>query len=559
MRAPIHTLALISILALLAACSSEPATPESPPQGGTQAQTPITQLKVGMRRPPDSLNPYIAQSRGADIVNQLLYPRLWHEMPDVRDGSPVLIPYLVAEETQRPEPANTLRLKLAQGLTWTDGTPLTTADVVFSLEARRNETVAWASFADKNRIQSWQVVDDHTIDIQFSQESLYNRVILNEGAIIPKHHFSKIPFDQWDRHEWEKDAVVFGPYQPVAFGDERLQFKAVDPETPIQQLNIALVRSKETLFNLLKSGDLDYAWSLPKERISEISEQLQPTFYTNLETAWLAWNPLDPAAYAANPPNNKAELEQLKKAKPHPVLGDARVRQALSLVLNRQNYIDRLWQGHAVVPASPWRVGLGYLTDVPPPKTTPDLDKAATLLQAAGWTKQGASWKKDGRELTFSITCNLGNNLRGNYLQAIQADLALFGVKVELNMVEGGYYIETGTSRAFDAIFFGVRQSSRPTLDALLHSDAAINGNNWTATSALDDLIAKVTLAKDPAELQQVVAEMEQRFLEESPFTMLYSGQQIAAVRAGLSLQADPSHLSPLYRLETWQIGNEAR
>lgn len=554
MRTPIHPILLLLAVTLIGACNTGP----EQPAGKAETKVVPKHLKVGMRRAPDSINPYVALTRSADMINQLMYPYLWHETPALKDGCPQLEPYLVAEESWLTEPENTLRLTLAKNLTWSDGAPITTADVAFSLDARHNETLAWASLAEKDRIQSWKIVDEHTIEIRFGQTSLFNRVVLNEGAIIPKHHFSKVPFEQWDRHEWQTNPVVYGPYLPVSFGDERLKLKARDPKTPIQELDIALVRQKEALFNLLQSGDLDYAWSLPTERIAQVSDTLQPAFYTDLEIGWLAWNPLAPDAFKTAQPQTAEALAQLKKAQPHPVLGDARVRRALTLVMDREGYINRLWQGHATVPASPWRVGLDYLADVPLPDDALNLTKAAELLQEAGWTKEGAAWKKDGRELTFAITCNLGSDLRSNYLQSIQADLARFGIKVELNMIEGGLYIETGMSRAFDAVFFGVRQSSRPALASLLHGQAALKGNNWTSTTELDDLINQVMFAEDAAKLQALLVGMEQRFREEMPFTMLYSGQQVAAVRAGLSLQASPCHLSPLYRLETWHFGNGA-
>lgn len=537
------------------ACGPTPSSQETPvavteKQNAVETRT----LKIGMRFAPDILNPYVSTFEDGNIINQLLFPSLFHELPTLKDSVPQLDPYLVVAHRQLETPTNTHELKLQSGLTWSDGAPLTTEDIAYTLDIQQRDDLPWFGFTQKDLVASYQVIDDTTITVTFANNSLYNLVILNEGLIVPKHHFSKIPVSEWANHDWQKNQVVFGPYRVDELSDERMTLKAMDPATPIQEVAAVFIRQRETLYTLVKSGDLDYAWNLPQERLTDITQDLQPLFYHDLFISWLSWNPLHPNAYNQNTPQTREDLVQLKKTNPHPVLADARVRRALTLVLDRANYLGRIWHGHADLPASPWRAGLGYLDHLAPPDDRVNVEEATNLLNAAGWRKVDDHWRKGDQPLSLSLLCYQGSDLRNNYLQLIQADLQRFGVAVKLDVVEAGLYIKQAQTRAYDGLFFTVRLSSRPIFASLFHSDAALGGDNWTATTELDAMIEKLKLVEDSDELKTLLVDMEHRFRELMPVTILFNGRRLAAFRPGLEYDARPSHLSPLYRLETWHV-----
>ncbi len=551
---PVTHAALFLVLFTLA-CGPTPSTQETPPAANEkQTAAPAHTLKIGMRFPPDILNPYISTNENGNIINQLLFPSLFHELPTLKDSVPRLDPYLVVSHRRLETPANTHELKLKSGLTWSDGTPLTAEDVAYTLDIQQRDDLPWFGFTQKNLVASYQVIDETTIAITFSNNSLYNLVILNEGLIVPKHHFSKVPVSEWAKHDWQQDQVVYGPYRVAELSDERMTLTARDPATPIQEVSAVFIRNRETLFTLVKSGDLDYAWNLPQERLTDIAQELQPLFYRDLFVSWLAWNPLHPSAYAQNTPQTREDLRQLKKNNPHPVLADARVRRALTLVLDRANYLSRIWHNHADLPASPWRAGLGYLDHLSPPDDSVNLEQAAELLTAAGWRKVDDRWQKGDQPLHFSLLCYQGSDLRNNYLQLIQADLQRFGATVKLDVVEVSQYVKQAQTRAYDGVFFTVRLSSRPIFASLFHGDAALGGDNWTATTELDAQIEQLKVVADADELKTLLVDLENAYRELMPVTILYNGRRLAALRPGLDIEAHPSHLSPLYRLETWRV-----
>lgn len=556
--APLFHAALCLVLFTIA-CGPTPSTQETPTADKpTHAAVAQRTLKIGLRRGPDILNPYISSSETGNTINHLLFPSLFHELPTLKNSVPQLDPYLVAEHRRLEAPANTYELKLHSGLTWSDGAPLTTADVAYTLEIQQRDDLPWFGFIQKDLVASYTVIDDTTLTITFSNDSLYNLVVLNEGLIVPKHHFSKVPVAMWSQYDWQMDQVVYGPYRVTNLTDEHMTLAARDPATPIQEVSAVFIRQRETLHTLLKSGDLDYTWSLPQEHLADITEGLQPAFYQDLFVSWIAWNPLHPDAYSDNPPKTRADLTRLKETKPHPVLGDARVRRALTLALDRTKYLERLWHGHAHLPASPWRAGLGYLDHQAAPDDGVNLTEAAELLQAAGWGKTDGHWHKGDQPLRLSLLCLQGSDLRNNYLQLIQADLARFGVDVQLKVVEASQYLGEAQSRHFDGVLFAVRLSSRPIFASLFHGDAAVDGDNWSSTTELDDLIEKLKVVGHPEELQTLLVEIEQRYRELMPVTLLFNGRRLAAFRPGLQFEAHPSHLSPLYRLETWRLQSPA-
>src|SRR4029453_10359444 len=96
--------------------------------------------------------------------------------------------------------------------TWSDGTPLTAADVRFTWTAQTSPAVSWTGAPSKERIKDVQAVDRHTVAFRFDRaypEMLADAV---EGGILPEHVFGKVPFADWRTHDWSQSVVGSGPF-----------------------------------------------------------------------------------------------------------------------------------------------------------------------------------------------------------------------------------------------------------------------------------------------------------------------------------------------------------
>ena len=523
----------IAWIVLLIQCGPSPPEPKS------------DILRIGMRRPPDSLNPYISTTIEGDIIHRRLFPSLFRETPQMINGSPKLLPVLVNHH-QWDATGTQLTLELKQGLNWSDGQPVTCRDIAYTLGVQKDPAVGWISAARKKNIDRWEVLSTHQMKVFFKSRNLFNLLDLNEGFIIPKHQFEKWPVSEW-RRNWAQDLVGMGPYRLQTWdGAETLILQSTNPGA-WPDLGFAFVREKETLFQLLKTGELDFCWTLPFERVSDFQGELKPVIYDDLTFAFIGWNPIHPEAQQDESVKEKLALNLLKKEQPHPLFGDQRVRQAMAHAIARERHLKDLWKGHSSVPATPWRAGLNY-TDVAVEPLGYDPARAEQLLEEAGWLLVNGKRERNGIPFQFTIICNAGKGLREHYLLAIQEDLAKIGIQMEIDLQEGSRYISNCIQGRFDAMFGAFSTGTRPDLRALYHSGATYNFTSWTS---VDHLLDQIEQASTDETLEKAITQIEARFLKDQPLLPLYKGKHIGATRL-LDWNLKCNYLDPLYDIENW-------
>ena len=514
---------------------------------GCKAPVPELQplrFSIGTRQAPDSLHPYITTSSIGAVIASRLYPTLFREAPEFVNGVPLLKPMLV-ENYEILEDGLRIRLKLKANLHWSDGAPLTAEDVVYTYSVQINPAVAWLDSNRKTHISALVAESELTLVADFSRKSPYNLLDLNEGFIIPKHFFEPIPVEQWTR-AWGEDLVVFGPYKPVSPGDsESLVLKSLQEGRP--DLGFAFVRERETLYQLLLSGKLDYAWPLPIDRRQDVIANLKADVYNDMGFAFIAFNPIQADALQDVDLFDRDTLERLKTEKPHPLFGDVNVRRALVFAVNRQAHLKRFWDTWSLVPANPWQTGL---SPFPTSQIAEGYDpaEAGRLLDNAGWKLDGEIRKRGDQPFSFKVLCNLNKGIREQYLLAVQQDLKELGVQMEIEMQEGQRYQENCMARQFDAMYGEYRVSSRPDSSDMLHTSSYLNFASWTAA---DEALEKVRDAPSVGEVAAGIGSLETLFHEQLPFMTLFSRTMVAG--SGKDIVSLGNHLDALYGVESWQ------
>ena len=542
-RFGVSVIRIFSLLFLVvcAACNTPPEAPQ------------LERLRIGMRRAPDSLNPYVSTRLEGELIAFRLYPKLFIESPPKSEGLPVLQPFLLANHQWR-EDGLTLELELKKGLTWSDGEPLTSADLDYTFSIQKDGELGWVSSGRKENVQGWQILDDHRLEVQFKRQSAFNLLDLNEGVVVPRHFYGQWPTKEWIEMEWDRELVVYGPYQVDAWvPDERLVLKGLG-KNPAPTLGLAFVRDRDALFRLVESGELDYAIGLPIHRIPDLKDLAKPIVFPDLTFAFIGWNPLLPGAFEQSPPDDLDTLRQLLQSKPHPIFGDSSVRRALTHAIRRESHLNNLWHGLGALPANPWQAGLPYRKSTIEPLSY-DPQKAAELLEKAGWILVDGIRQRDGKPFQFKVICNTGSPIREAYLLAIQEDLRAIGIHMEIDMMEAGRYIQACSTRNFDAMFGSFRTGTRPDLSSLYGDEEAVNGYNFCSWIGQDSLLERVHLAKDLAELETSLRGLEEAFFRDQPLTMLYRGMNVgSSSRQDLAIKANP--LDYFFEIERWAVNS---
>jgi peptide/nickel transport system substrate-binding protein len=235
------------------------------------------------------------------------------------------------------------------GLTWTfhirpgqkfhNGDPLTANDVKFSLQRQMapNSTAA-AAATFRRTIKSIDVVDDLTLNINTNTPQIglppsLSRAVAPEGAIMPKNYIEKV-----GEEEFRRKPIGSGPWRFIrSVPGDRIEFEAVDyPHwrgTPhFKTLEILLVPEESTRMAMVRTGEAAIASIGPDTMLSASRSGLEvlsvPGTMQALYQFWGLYRP---------------EFRDSPLAK-------VRVRQALSLAIDRQQIIDNVMSGKASMP-----------------------------------------------------------------------------------------------------------------------------------------------------------------------------------------------------------------
>lgn len=358
-------LALGVITVLLAGCTGTSA--DDGGQGGNEA----TSANLYLYQKPVQFNP-LAPGQGAEqLTMSLVYNGLFNVGPDFEP-----VPRL-AETWDVSDDATTYTFHLRDGLTWSDGEPLTADDVVFTYNLFANPDVASpnaAPFADvvgyeevqagtADTLEGIVAEDDRTVTITLAQPTPGFLAPFGSGyGILPKHVLGDVEPSAIMEHEFFKlPTVSSGPYVMKEFNvDENVVLEA-NPnywsEVGIDTLYLQMLTS-DVATAQLATGETDLV-------------QISPQDLATVEG-------LDGVTVSSAPsPGFLRLLVNFQK------FGDERIRQAFLYAIDRQGIIDGVLGGHGEVINStimtPWAL--------PDDLESYDYDpeKAKSLLEDAGF------------------------------------------------------------------------------------------------------------------------------------------------------------------------------
>ena len=299
----------------------------------------------------------------------------------------------------------TVTWKLLANLRWSDGEALTSDDVKFTWEALSNPTSgALAGTGGIDLIDSIETPDPLTAVVHYSAPWAGYLAQFAYG-IFPRHAAGE-PADMsnWD---WNRSPIGAGPFVVTEWASgesitmernpnyylagqpylDKLIFRIV-PEFAAQ---IALMKTGEAQVQLWPGIDSPEAYS---EVVgADAHEEMVPGVW-NLAIDFNLSKPFD-GDPGATPP--------------HPILGDIRVRQAISSAIDYETLIRDVLQNTVAASTSPFAYGW-YQCDIA--RVYPfDVNKATSLLEEAGWkvgadgirVAEGALYAEDGTRLSLEL------------------------------------------------------------------------------------------------------------------------------------------------------------
>ncbi len=416
-------LVLLGILVfLLVACAPTPAAAPAPsaPRGGT--------VILALSQEPDTLNPYLASVRAAGEVHTFIlegllsvdekgqfYPALATEVPTMQNGG-------VAAD------GLTITYHLRQDVTWSDGQAFTCDDVRFTWQAvvtPKNGAVGTAGY---DQIQTVDCPDANTAIVRY--KTLYAAYLVPFWAILPKHATGDpAAMTQWP---YNRKPVGTGPFQITEWvsGDHITlvpnEHYREAGKPMLESVIIRFVPSRDAALLLLRSGEVTIVGDLVESSLPPLKNAPRISIgeAPSPRSERLLLNLADPSLDGVADPLNH----------PHPILGDARVRQALELAIDKKQIVDSLLYGQASVGTNELNIGWSEC-DTPPSAFDPT--QARQLLDQAGWKvgsdgirlAQGSKIAKDGTRLRLKVQGPSGDALREQVEQFILDEWKAVGVE----------------------------------------------------------------------------------------------------------------------------------
>ena len=332
-------------------------------------------LRIGLGAPATSMDPHFYNASPNISVAMHVFDRLTHRSPDAK-----VIPWLA--ESWRPLDDRTWEFRLRPGVTFHDGSALTPDDVAFTLGRVPNVPNSPGGFGGYVRaVSSVETVDATTIRVHTKTPAPTLPGDLATIAIVSRHVGEGASTEDYNSG---KAAVGTGPYRLVRYaGGDRVEMARNDawwggrPEW--DRVTIRFISAPASRTAALLAGDVDIidvppAADLPRlkadPKLSVFSVQglrviyLMPDFSREGEEPFITDNE-----------GRKLGINPMK---------DLRVRQALSVAINRAGIAERVMQGTAVATGQYLPPGtFGYASDVGVPAYDPGRAKA--LLAEAGF------------------------------------------------------------------------------------------------------------------------------------------------------------------------------
>ncbi len=438
---------------------------EQPAHGGT--------LIEGMVGAPRFVNPLLALTDADRDLTMLTYAGLMG-ISATGELTPVL-----AESYTISEDGKTYTFIIRQHAKFSDNTPVTAEDVVFTVEKAQDPTLKSPEYANWANIRA-EVVDSRTV--RFTLPQAYAPFIEDTTlGILPSRLWRNVPNDQFPFSPLMERPVAAGPFRVtnvlrdgngVIKEYDLVAFKGYATGRPyLDGIHFKFFSSPSDLSSAVRRGAIESAYGVAKDgALRAPYARVFGVFY--------------------NPDKQ-------------PIFENKEVREALSVAINRDNIVNTLLGGYATPltgPLPPEGADTFEPSVLPDPATR--IEAARLILDEGGWDyEEGVGWTK-GETAMPTITLRTSSVAELKLIaSSVQADWELLGIPVALELYEPGSLTqEVIRPREYDALLFGEVVGRDRDLFAFWHSsqrrDPGLNVALY-ANETVDALLTKARMQSD--------------------------------------------------------------
>ena len=492
-------------------------------------------LISSLRSEPRSFNRLVLQSFATDLYSTLTQGKLVRTNRATQEIEPSL-----AEKWTVSPDNTTYTLTLRDGVTWSDGTPFTSADVLFTFQAVYDEkagSILRSSMMVNGAPLQVSAPDARTVVVQYPAPFGPGIGLLDNLTLAPKHKLQGAlaagTFGQaWNAGTPPSELVSIGPFMLTRYeSGQRMVFSrnprywkkdvAGQPLPYLDQLILEIVPDQNAELVRLQSGQIDMLQQQVRpEDVATLRPVVDQKKLELLELgvatdADLFFFNLRPAKWAKDPRGSFIMRKEF--------------RQAISHAVDREAFANTVFLGAGVPIWGPVTPGNRKWFSPNVPRYPFSLDRARALLAGLGLVNRDADeWLEaaNGAEARFSVLTYRGNTSLERSAAVLRDDLKQVGIAVDVSVIEQNALIERMVKGDFDSIFFVVNPTSLDpamSLDYWLSSGSAHIWNIAQKTPAtewegrIDALMLKLAGTVDADQQKAIFNEVQGVFAENLP------------------------------------------
>ena len=478
-------------------------------------------LNLSMSSSPSRLNPILANDSASSEVSDWLFNGLFKYNKDGKVVVDLAKSYNFNSNTK-------LIIKLRKNVLWHDGKKFTSKDVVFTYNSIKNPKIYTTILSNFIKVKSVKALDDYTIEVIYN-EPYFKALEIWMVGILPYHIYK----DEKDmmKSKFNKNPIGTGSYKLKKFKNgEDIRLVANDDyfegRPKIDEILYTFLPDPTTAFLMLKQNKLDIGSLTPLQ----IDRQIKQKFKDEHKI-------IEKQSFGYTYLGFNLRTEKFK---------DLKVRQALSMAINREELVNILYFGHAKVCHGPFLPGsFAFNKDIVSPKQ--NLEKAKKLLKEAGYD--------ENNPLSFEVVTNTGNDIRINAAQIIQYQLEKIGVHMKIRVMEWQAFLNTVVlPKNFEAVVLGWGLSLMPDAYSIWHSSSDKKGGfNFVGynNKKVDSLIEKGAVTINRDKLGEIYKKIFKHISEDVPYLFLYIANSITVVNDNIK-NIEPAFIGITHNQKDW-------
>ncbi len=446
------------------------------------------------------------------------------------------------------------KVVLRDDLTWSDGTPITAHDVVFSFQTIMNPKVpvpAVRQGADKLR---WiEAYDDYTL-VYFHSEPLATNMWNLNFPTIPKHIYEEsikedVTLQDSDYHvKMEDHPVCGGPYKMVkreqgqeivCVRRDEYFFKDGQPIRPLhhfKEVRFKIIKDPNTSLLALKAGEIEDLELTAEQWIKETDKN--ELYEKNTRVTATEW----------------IEFHFIWNCKT-PFFSDVRTRKAMSYAFDHDEMLTNIFYGLYEPASGPWHSEHWVAPKTPLPPYKQDFEKAEQLLDEAGWIDSDGDGIRDkeigGKSVKFEFTINVAESSDNGKkaCELLKSCLDRIGVVCHVRPLEFTVLQEKEFNHQFHAAMGGWGAGADPyTTKNIFGTDEDRNFGSYS-NPEVDRLFEAGEKEFDRQKRAEIYSRIHTILYEDQPYTWLFYRNAFygynKAVRGYNFSPRGPYHYSP--------------